>query len=63
MITESLLFSLELGVLTVLVGLGIWRIYRTFQSVTINATAPLAVLGPLIPPAHDMRQDGQQLGV
>ena len=61
MINESLLFSLELCILTVLVGLGIWRIYRSLRSVTINAPGSIAVLAAFVPPAYDMRQDGQQL--
>lgn len=54
MIYGNLLFSLELGALAVLVGAGVWRIYRTRQSTTINASAPVA---------YDMRQDGQRLSV
>jgi hypothetical protein len=54
MIDANLLFSLEVGALTVLVSVGIWHIYRTRHSATSNAPAPLV---------HDMRQDGQQLSV
>jgi ABC-type nickel/cobalt efflux system permease component RcnA len=54
MIDGNLLFWLEVCALTVLLGVGIWRIYRTQQSVTINASDPVA---------HDMRQDGQRLSV
>jgi hypothetical protein len=54
MIDGNVLFSLELCALAVLVGVGVWRIYRTRQSATINAPAALA---------HDMRQDGQLLSV
>jgi len=52
MIDDTLLFSLELCALAVLVGMGVWRIYRTRQSAQIDASAPVA---------HDMRK--QQLGV
>jgi len=54
MIDTNLLFWLELGVLAVLVGAGIWSIYRTPHSATINASAPVV---------HDMRQDGQRLSL
>jgi hypothetical protein len=54
MIDGNLLFSLELCALALLVGAGIWRIYRTRQSATINSSAPVA---------YDMRQDGQRLSV
>lgn len=54
MIDGNLLFSLELIALAVLVGVGVWRIYRTRQSATINESAPVA---------YDMRQDGQRLSV
>ena len=54
MIDINLLFWLELSVLAVLVGVGLWRIYGTQQSETINAQAPAA---------HDMRQNGQQLSL
>jgi uncharacterized membrane protein YqjE len=54
MTDSNLLFLLELCALTVLVCVGIWRIYRTRQSTTINVSAPVA---------HDMRQDGQRLSV
>ena len=60
MMDEGLLLLLEISILFVLVGLGIWRIYRTLQSVKINPPAPLAVLAPLVPAVHDMRQEGQQ---
>ena len=54
MIDGNLLFWLEVCALTALVGLGIWRIYRTQQTAVPNTTAP---------PAYDMRQDGQRLSV
>jgi hypothetical protein len=54
MIDGNLLFLLELCALTVLVGVGIWRIYRTRQSATTKASAPVE---------YDMRQDGQRLSV
>jgi hypothetical protein len=54
MINGNLLFSLELCALALLVGAGIWRIYRTQDSGTINESAPVA---------YDMRQDGQRLSV
>jgi ABC-type nickel/cobalt efflux system permease component RcnA len=54
MIDGNLLFWLEVSALTVLFGVGIWRIYRTQQPATINASDPVA---------YDMRQDGQQLSV
>jgi hypothetical protein len=54
MIDGNLLFSLELCALAVLIGAGVWRIYRTRQSATPNASAPAA---------HDMRQDGQRVSV
>jgi ABC-type nickel/cobalt efflux system permease component RcnA len=54
MIDGNLLFWLEVCALTVLLGVGIWRIYRTQQSLTINASDPVT---------HDMRQDGQRLSV
>jgi hypothetical protein len=54
MIDGNLLFSLELCALAVLVGVGVWRIYRTRQSATIIASVPVA---------YDMRQDGQRLSV
>ena len=54
MIDINLLFWLELSVLAVLVGVGLWRIYRTQQSGTMKAQTPAA---------HDMRQDGQQLSL
>ncbi len=52
MIDGNLLFSLELSALAVLVGVGVWRIYRARQSGTINTPAPMA---------YDMRRDGQRL--
>ena len=54
MIDGNLLFLLELCALAALVGIGVWRIYRTRHSATISASAPLA---------YDMRQDGQRLSV
>jgi hypothetical protein len=54
MLDGNLLFSLELCALAVVVGVGVWRIHRTRQSATINASAPVA---------YDMRQDGQRLSV
>jgi hypothetical protein len=39
MIDGNLLFSLELCPLALLVGVGIWRVDRTRQSATINASA------------------------
>jgi hypothetical protein len=54
MIDGNLLFSLELCALAVLIGAGVWRIYRTRHSATLNASAPLA---------YDMRQDGQRVSV
>jgi hypothetical protein len=54
MIDGNVLLLLELCALAVLVGVGVWRIYRTRQSATINAPAAMA---------HDMRQDGQLLSV
>jgi hypothetical protein len=54
MIDSNLLFWLEVCALTVLVGVGIWRICRTQQSATINVSDPVA---------YDMRQDGQRLSV
>ena len=52
MIDGNLLFWLEVCTLAVLLGVGIWRIYRIQQSLTINASDPVA---------YDMRQDGQRL--
>ena len=54
MIDGNLLLSLELGALAVLLCVGVWRIYSTRPSTTINASAPVA---------HDMRQDWQRLSV
>ena len=54
MIDGNVLFLLELCALAVLVGVGVWRIYRTRHSATIIASVPVA---------YDMRQDGQRLSV
>ena len=54
MIDGNLLFPLELCALTVLIGAGVWRIYRTLRMGKIDAAAPVA---------HDMRHDGQLLSV
>lgn len=54
MIDGNVLLLLELCALAVLVGVGVWRIYRTRQSATIDAPASVA---------YDMRQDGQRLSV
>jgi hypothetical protein len=54
MIDDNVLFLLELCALAALVGVGVWHIYRSRQSATINAPAAAA---------HDMRQDGQLLSV
>ena len=54
MIDGNLLFLLELCALAVLVGVGVWRIYRTRQSAAIIASVPVA---------DDMRQVGQRLNV
>jgi hypothetical protein len=54
MIDGNLLFLLELCALAVLVGVGVWRIYRTRQPATIIASVPVA---------DDMRQVGQRLSV
>jgi ABC-type nickel/cobalt efflux system permease component RcnA len=54
MIDSNLLFWLEVCALTVLVGVGIWRIYRTGQTANINVPDSVA---------YDMRQDGQRLSV
>jgi len=54
MIDSNLLFWLEVCALTVLVGVGIWRIYRTGQPANINVPDSVA---------YDMRQDGQRLSV
>ena len=54
MIDGNLLFLLELCALAVLIGAGVWRIYRTRRSATLNASAAVA---------YDMRQDGQQVSV
>ena len=54
MIDSNLLFWLEVCALTVLIGVGIWRIYRAQQSATTNVSDPVV---------YDMRQDGQRLSV
>jgi hypothetical protein len=54
MIDSNVLFLLELCALAVLIGVGVWRIYRTRQSATIIASVPVT---------YDMRQDGQRLSV
>ena len=54
MIDSNVLFALELCALAVLLCVGGWRIYRSRQSATINASPAVA---------HDMRQDGQLLSV
>jgi ABC-type nickel/cobalt efflux system permease component RcnA len=54
MVNSNLLFWLEVCALTVLVSVGIWRISRTQQSATINASDTVA---------YDMRQDGQRSSV
>jgi ABC-type nickel/cobalt efflux system permease component RcnA len=57
MIDSNLLFWLEVCALTVLVGVGTWRIYhrtQQSQSAAINASEPAA---------HDMRQDRQRLSL
>jgi hypothetical protein len=54
MIDTNLLFWLELGALAILVGVGIWHMYRIQHSGTIKASAPVV---------HDMRQDGQRLSL
>jgi ABC-type nickel/cobalt efflux system permease component RcnA len=54
MIESNPMLWLEVCALTVLVGVGIWRIYRTQQSATISASEPVS---------HDMRQDGQRLNL
>jgi hypothetical protein len=54
MIDETLLYPLELCVLTVLIGAGLWRIYRARHATTIASPAP---------EVRDMRHDGQQLGI
>jgi hypothetical protein len=54
MIDSNLLFWVEVCALTVLFGVGIWRIYRTQQPATIKVPDPVA---------YDMRQDGQHLSV
>jgi hypothetical protein len=51
MMDGNLLLPLELLALAILVGVGVWRVYRTRGSATINASAPVA---------YDMRQDGQR---
>ena len=54
MIDANLLLTLELSILTVLVGAGIWRIYKALQSPIIDAPAP---------ETHDMREEGQRLSL
>ena len=54
MIDGNLLLLLELCALAVLVSAGVWRMFRSRRSATIDAAAPVA---------HDMRQDGQRLSV
>jgi hypothetical protein len=54
MIDSNPLLWLEVCALTVLGGVGIWRIYRAQQSATISASEPVA---------YDMRQDGQRLSL
>ncbi len=54
MIDGNLLLLLELCGLAVLVSLGVWRIFRTRQSATIDASAPVV---------HDMRKEGQRMNV
>ena len=51
MIDSNLLLLAEVGVFAVLVAVGIWLIAKRRKP---------AVLIPLIPAAHDMRQFGQQ---
>lgn len=65
MIDGNLLFWLEVCALTILVGVGIWRIYRTLQSARINPSALLAASAPVAsaPVAYDMRRDGQRLSL
>jgi uncharacterized membrane protein len=60
MIDGNVLLSLELFALAVLVGVGVWRIYRTRQPATINASVAAVAA---VAPAHDMREDGQLLSV
>ena len=52
MIDDTLLLLLELCALALLIGAGVWRIYRPRLTATNDPSAPVA---------HDMRQDGQQL--
>jgi len=52
MIGNNLYLTLELCALTALVGIGIWRIYRSWLPTKSNASAPVM---------HDMRRDGQRL--
>lgn len=54
MIDTILTLPLELMTLTVLVGAGIWRIYTSMQSATINKSTPRT---------YDMRLDGQRLSL
>lgn len=53
MIDGNLLLWLELCALAALIGVGIWRIYRTQQSGTLKASAPVPVM-------YDMRRDGRR---
>ena len=53
MIDGNPLFLLELLALVVLVGGGVWHVYRTRRSATINASAPVA---------YDMRKTGNAPG-
>ena len=54
MIDDTLLLLLEICALALLIGAGVWRIYRTRLTAMNNPSASVA---------HDMRQDGQQLGI
>ena len=54
MIDNNLYLSLELCALTLVVGMGIWRIYRTAVPGESDASAPAA---------YDMRRDGQRLSL
>ena len=54
MIDNNLYLSLELCALTLVVGICIWRIYRTPISGQSDASAPVM---------HDMRRDGQRLSL
>lgn len=61
MIESNPTLWLEVCALTVLVGVGIWRIYRSRQSATTSTSASEPVASE--PVAFDMRQGGQQLGL